>query len=75
MSQLVGWGVALSDADSFCDGVVDATIEDAIYRLHLLAKIDRGLAHADAGDLLSQDEIRRHLTPLAPRHGPAGDRI
>jgi predicted transcriptional regulator len=46
----------------------DATIEDAIYRLHLLAKIDRGLAQDAAGDTLSQDEVRRRLaTFLAPR--------
>ncbi len=46
----------------------DATIEDAIYRLHLLAKIDQGLAQGAAGDTLSQEEVRRRLAPyLAPR--------
>jgi predicted transcriptional regulator len=46
----------------------DATIEDAIYRLHLLAKIDRGLAEETAGELLTQDDVRRRLAPfLTPR--------
>jgi predicted transcriptional regulator len=39
----------------------DATIEDAIYRLHLLAKIDRGLTAETAGELLSQDDVRRRI--------------
>jgi predicted transcriptional regulator len=46
----------------------DATIEDAIYRLHLLAKIDRGLNQEAAGEFLSQEEVRRRLAPfLTPR--------
>jgi predicted transcriptional regulator len=46
----------------------DATIEDVIYRLHLLAKIDRGLAEEGSGELLTHDEVRRRLAPfLAPR--------
>jgi hypothetical protein len=46
----------------------DATIEDAIYRLHLLARTDRGLAQAVAGELLGRDRIRRRLAAfLAPQ--------
>jgi len=36
----------------------DATVEDAIERLYFLAKIDRGLAQADDGDTISDDDIR-----------------
>ncbi len=39
-----------------------ATLEDAIERLVFEAKIDRGLAQADAGQLIPQDEARRRLT-------------
>jgi predicted transcriptional regulator len=36
----------------------DATIEDAMERLYFLAKIDRGLAEADAGKTISHDEVK-----------------
>jgi predicted transcriptional regulator len=39
----------------------DATVEDAMERLYFLAKIERGLAQADAGQTLSNDEVRRRL--------------
>ena len=39
----------------------DATVEDAMERLYLLSKIERGLAQADAGQTLSHDEVRRRL--------------
>lgn len=39
----------------------DATMEDAIERLVFLAKIDRGLAEADAGQLTPHEEVRRRL--------------
>ena len=39
----------------------EATLEDAMERLLFLAKIDRGLAQADAGQTLSSDEVRRRL--------------
>jgi len=35
----------------------DATIEDAIERLVFVAKIEHGLRDADAGKLVSHDEI------------------
>jgi len=35
----------------------DATIEDAIERLVFLAKVERGLAQAEAGQLIPHDEI------------------
>ncbi len=35
----------------------DATIEDVIERLCFLAKIERGLAQADAGQLIPHDQV------------------
>lgn len=40
----------------------DATIEDAMERLYFLAKIDRGLAEADAGKTLSHDEVKARFS-------------
>lgn len=39
----------------------DATVEDAMERLYFLAKIQRGLEQADAGDTLSHDEAKERL--------------
>jgi len=39
----------------------DASVEEAMERLYFLAKIERGLAQADAGETLSHDEVRRRL--------------
>jgi hypothetical protein len=39
----------------------DATVEDAMERLYLLEKIERGIAQADAGQKISQDEARRRM--------------
>lgn len=39
----------------------NATIEDAIERLVFLAKIDRGLAEADAGKLVDHEEVEREF--------------
>lgn len=40
----------------------DATVEDAMERLYLLSKIRRGLAQADAGQKVSQEEARRRAS-------------
>lgn len=40
----------------------DATIEDAMERLYFLAKIDRGIADADAGRLTDHEELRARFT-------------
>jgi hypothetical protein len=46
----------------------DATIAVAIHRLHLLDKIDRSLAEEAAGELLTQDDMRRRMAScLTPR--------
>lgn len=39
----------------------DASVEDALERLYLLYKIERGIRQADAGDLISQEEARRRM--------------
>jgi hypothetical protein len=39
----------------------DATLEDAIERLVLLAKTERGLAELDAGEGVEHTEARRRL--------------
>ena len=39
----------------------DATIEDAIERLVLLAKVDRGLAEVDSGKGVDHGEVKRRL--------------
>lgn len=39
----------------------DATLEDAIERLVLLAKIERGLAELDAGHGVEHTEAKRRL--------------
>jgi hypothetical protein len=39
----------------------DATVEDAMERLYLLYKVERGIAQADAGKKVSQTEARRRM--------------
>ena len=39
----------------------DATVEDAMERLYLLQKIERGIAQADAGHKVSQAEARERM--------------
>ena len=39
----------------------DATIEDAIERLVVLAKIQRGVDQADAGQTIAHDEMKQKM--------------
>ena len=39
----------------------DATVADAMERLSLLDKVERGIAQADAGQTISHEEARRRL--------------
>jgi len=39
----------------------DASIEDAIQRLVLLAKIDRGIEQADAGQTMAHSQVREKM--------------
>lgn len=38
-----------------------ATIEDAIERLCFIAKIEEGLRQSDAGELVSQEEVKKQF--------------
>jgi predicted transcriptional regulator len=39
----------------------DATIDDAIERLRLIAKIEEGLRQADAGQLSDHEEVKKRF--------------
>ncbi len=39
----------------------NATVEDAMERLYLLHKVERGISQADAGQKVSQEEARRRM--------------
>ena len=39
----------------------DATWDDVIYRMYVRQKIEAGLADAEAGNLISTEEVRRRL--------------
>jgi predicted transcriptional regulator len=39
----------------------DATVEDAMERLYVLAKIEKGLGQADAGQTVSHEEAKRRI--------------
>ena len=39
----------------------DATLEDAIERLYLLYKVQRGLQQLDAGQAITQEEARTRM--------------
>ena len=39
----------------------DATIEDAMERLYFLAKLQRGLEQADAGETITHEEAKKRL--------------
>jgi predicted transcriptional regulator len=40
----------------------DATVEDAMERLYFLAKVERGLAQADAGETVPHAQAKERLT-------------
>lgn len=39
----------------------DATVEQAIERLYLLAKVEKGIAQLDRGEGIAHDEVKRRL--------------
>ena len=39
----------------------DASVEDAIERLYLISKIERGILQADQGRLVTQEEARQRM--------------
>jgi hypothetical protein len=38
-----------------------AGVEDALDRLYLLYKVEKGLRQAESGELISQEEVRRRM--------------
>jgi hypothetical protein len=40
----------------------DASIEDAMERLYLLQKVERGIVQAEAGQKVTQEEARRRMS-------------
>jgi len=44
----------------------EASIEDAIEHLYLLYKIEHGLAQADAGQAVTQEEARKRMARWLP---------
>jgi hypothetical protein len=43
------------------DLLEDAGVEDALERLYLLYEVEKGLAQADRGELIPQQEVRRRM--------------
>jgi predicted transcriptional regulator len=39
----------------------DASVEDALDRLYLLYKVERGVRQADRGELISPEEVRERM--------------
>ena len=39
----------------------DASVEDAIERLYLIYKVQRGIAQSERGELVSQNEARERM--------------
>jgi hypothetical protein len=39
----------------------DAGVEDALDRLYLLYKVEKGLLQADCGELISQEDVRQRM--------------
>lgn len=39
----------------------DASVEDAMERLLLLAKVERGLQQADAGELIPHEKVKERM--------------
>ena len=44
----------------------DASVEDAIERLYLICKIQRGISQSDRGELVSQEEARQRMARWLP---------
>jgi predicted transcriptional regulator len=42
----------------------DATVEDAMERLYVLAKIQKGLEQAEAGQTVSHEEAKRRILAI-----------
>ncbi len=49
----------------------DCTIEEIQYHLYVRQKVDRGLAAADAGRTVSQDDAERRVEGWLKSNGPS----
>ena len=47
--------------DSLCDLPEKITVEEAMERLYLLAKIEKGIKQADEGQCISHDEAKEKM--------------
>ena len=59
------WKVAVETKQQILKAIEDlpddAGVEDALDRLYLLYKVERGLRQADQGELLTQEELRERM--------------
>jgi len=59
------WKVAVETKQQILKAIEDLPddpgVEDALDRLYLLYKIERGLRQADQGELLTQEELRERM--------------
>ena len=59
------WRVAVETEQQILKAIEDlpddAGVEDALDRLYLLYKVERGLRQADRGELLTQAEVRERM--------------
>jgi predicted transcriptional regulator len=39
----------------------DATLDEAIERLCFIAKVEEGLRESESGDVISHEEVKKHL--------------
>jgi predicted transcriptional regulator len=61
----VDWKVAVETKQQILKAMEDlpddAGVEDALDRLYLLYKVERGLRQADQGEFLTQEEVRERM--------------
>ena len=59
------WKVAVETKQQILKAIEDlpddAGVEDALDRLYLLYKVERGLRQAERGELLTQEEVRERM--------------
>ena len=53
----------------------DAGVEEAMDRLYLLYKVERGLLQADRGELISQEEVRQRMAKWRSKVDSPGGRV
>ena len=65
LAYALDWRVAVETKQQILKAIEDlpddAGVEDALDRLYLLYKVERGLRQADQGELLTQEELRERM--------------